>query len=91
MLSVVYTNSFSRDLKRVVRRGKDPKKIAAAIDLLCSGQPLPASFRDHALSGNYAGFRDCHIEPDLVLVYRVNAGQLQLICVRIGTHSDLFG
>lgn len=90
MLFPVYTNGFAKDLKRAIRRGKDPEKIKAVIDLLCSQGPLPAPLHDHPLQGNYAGFRDCHVEPDLVLIYRVVEQQLQLICVRLGTHSDLF-
>lgn len=90
MLSRVFTKQFSRDLKLAVRRGKSLEKITSVIDLLCSQQPLPPSLRDHPLSGNYAGFRDCHVEPDLVLIYRIVKDQLQLVCVRLGTHSDLF-
>ena len=90
MLSAVFTTAFSRDLKRAVKRGKDPSKIAKVIDLLCSQEPLPASLKDHPLKGDYAGFRDCHIEPDLVLIYRVVQSELQLICAHLGTHSDLF-
>ena len=90
MLTRIFTRQFSRDLKRAVRRGKDLNKIESIIDLLCSQSPLPPSLRDHPLLGNYAGFRDCHIEPDLILIYRIDNNQLQLICLRLGTHADLF-
>ena len=90
MLNRVFTKQFSRDLKRAVRRGKSMEKITSVIDLLCAQEPLPPSLHDHPLSGNYAGFRDCHVEPDLVLIYRIIQDQLQLVCVRLGTHSDLF-
>ena len=90
MLARIFKRQFARDLKLAVRRGKDLKKIEAVIDLLCSQQPLPPSLRDHPLSGNYSGFRDCHIEPDLILIYRIDNGLLQLICLRLGSHSDLF-
>ena len=90
MLARVFKKQFSRDLKRVVRRGKDLGKITHVIDLLCAQEPLPPSLHDHALSGNYNGCRDCHVEPDLVLIYRIDHGQLQLICLRLGSHSDLF-
>lgn len=90
MLSPVYAKSFEHDLKLAVRRGKDPEKVKAVVKLLCSEAPLPAALRDHALKGKYSGFRDCHVEPDLVLVYRVVRRQLQLTCVHLGTHSDLF-
>ena len=91
MLTPVFHKSFVRDYKLALKRGKSRAKIEHAIDLLCEQKPLPPAFRDHALKGKWAGFRDCHIEPDLVLVYRIVRDQLQLICVHLGTHSDLFG
>ena len=91
MLNRIFTRQFSRDLKLAVRRGKDLGKITKVIDLLCTQEPLPPNLRDHALSGDYAGYRDCHVEPDLVLIYRIVEDQLQLICFRLGTHRDLFG
>jgi len=91
MLTPLYTTAFARDLRRAIRRGKDAGKIKAVVRLLCAGEALPASFRDHALKGEWAGFRDCHVEPDLVLVYRVVRDRLQLLCLRLGTHADLFG
>ena len=91
MLNRIFTRQFSRDLKLAVRRGKDLGKITKVIDLLCAQEPLPPTLHDHALSGDYAGYRDCHVEPDLVLVYRIVDDTLQLICFRLGTHSDLFG
>ena len=91
MLNRIFTRQFSRDLKLAVRRGKDLGKLTKVIDPLCTQEPLPPSHRDHALSGDYAGYRDCHVESDLVLIYRIVEDQLQLICFRLGTHSDLFG
>ncbi len=91
MLTRVFKKQFSRDLKLAVRRGKDLAGITRVIDLLCAQEPLPPTLRDHALSGDYAGYRDCHVESDLVLIYRIVDDQLQLICARLGTHSDLFG
>ena len=91
MLTRVFKKQFSRDLKLAVRRGKDLAKITRVIDLLCAQEPLPPTLRDHALSGDYAGYRDCHVESNLVLIYRIVDDQLQLICARLGTHSDLFG
>ena len=91
MLRPVYTSTFKKDFKRVVKRGKDPAKIQNVVKLLCSRQSLPASLFDHPLKGDYAGFRDCHVEPDLVLIYRIVDDCLELICARLGTHSDLFG
>lgn len=91
MLQRIFTKQFSRDLKLVVRRGKSLEKITSVIDLLCAQTPLPPSFNDHPLKGKLAGCRDCHVEPDLVLIYRIVQDQLQLVCIRLGTHADLFG
>ena len=91
MLSPIYSTSFKRDFKRVVKRGKDPEKIKQVVRILCAQTPLPPALHDHPLKGKYSGYRDCHVEPDLVLIYRVVQDQLQLICFRLGTHSDLFG
>ncbi len=91
MLSPIYSTSFKRDFKRAVKRGKDPEKIKQVVRILCAQTPLPPALHDHPLKGKYSGYRDCHVEPDLVLIYRVVQDQLQLICFRLGTHSDLFG
>ena len=91
MLVPVFSSAFNRDYKRAVRRGKDPGKIQSVIRLLCTQGPLPASLHDHPLKGKLTGVRDCHVEPDLILLYRVVHDQLQLICLRLGTHADLFG
>ena len=90
MLTPIYKSTFKKDFKRIIKRGKDPTKIKNVVKLLCEQQPLPASLCDHPLRGEYAGYRDCHIEPDLLLIYRIDHGQLQLICLRLGSHSDLF-
>lgn len=91
MLSPIYSTSFKRDFKRAVKRGKDPEKIKQVVRILCAQTPLPPALHDHPLKGKYSGHRDCHVEPGLVLIYRVVQDQLQLICFRLGTHSDLFG
>ncbi len=90
MLEVISTTSFKKDLKRVQKRGKDLNKLMAVIELLRNQTPLPPKYKDHSLSGKYAGYRDCHIEPDWILVYRIENNQLQLILAYTGTHSDLF-
>ena len=90
MLTPIYKSNFKKDFKRVIKRGKDPAKIQNVVRLLCSQEPLPPALRDPALSGDHAGYRDCHVEPDLILIYRVVQNELQLICVRLGSHSDLF-
>jgi mRNA interferase YafQ len=87
MLAVVLSTSFGRDVKRAQRRGKDLKKLEAVITLLQNRQPLPERCRDHPLKGEWQHYRDCHIEPDRVLIYRIEGQQLFL--ARTGTHADL--
>ncbi len=70
------------------KRGKDMEKLATAVTMLARQDALPAEYRDHALRGDWAGFRDLHIEPDWLLLYRVAGDEVQL--ARTGTHSDLF-
>jgi mRNA interferase YafQ len=82
------TRQFERDLKTARRRGKNLNKIWAVVDLLVSGQRLPARYRAHKLAGEWADFWECHVEPDWLLIWRdeVNA----LVLVRAGSHADLF-
>ena len=91
MLKAIYKSTFKRDVRRAIKRGKSLKKIMDAVRLLCSQSPLPPSFRDHALKGKFASYRDCHVEPDLILVYRIVDDRLELVCFRLGSHADLFG
>lgn len=89
MKDVRPTGRYLKDLKLAQRRGYDFKKLAAVLDLLRAGKPLPTSNRDHALKGRWQSYRDCHIAPDWVLIYRDHGDAIEL--VRSGTHSDLFG
>ena len=70
---------------------KDIEELFKVIELLKNQQPLPPEKRDHALTGDYSGYRECHVHPDFLLVYKVVDSQLQLYLYRTGTHSDLFG
>jgi len=88
MYTPVYTRQFERDLKLALRRGKNLEKFKIIARTLLAGQPLDQIHRDHRLLGNYTGRRDCHIESDWLLIYKI-AGN-QLIFERMGTHSDLF-
>jgi len=88
MFSVVYRKKFKKNLDLMIRRGKDPEDIKRVIIVLANGQLLDPKQRDHALTGNFSGFRDCHIDPDWLLIYRVEADTLYL--ERTGSHSDLF-
>jgi mRNA interferase YafQ len=90
MKPVRRSGKFSKDLRLAERQGRDLRKLYAALDLLTAGRPLPVAYRDHGLKGGkWRGCRDCHIEPDWVLIYRIEANEVVL--VRIGSHSDLFG
>lgn len=87
-MRVSQTTQFKKDIKRQRHRGKDLNKIKAAIELLLAKRPLPPRYNDHRLSGTWAGHRDCHVEPDWLLIYRLSADELRL--ERTGTHADLF-
>lgn len=84
-----FTTAFSKDLKRIKKRGYDLSLMNKVVTLLQDGKPLPEKYKDHALTGNWKGFRDCHIQPDWILVYRVYHKKLLLVLSRTGTHSDL--
>lgn len=88
--AVVKTNRFKKSLKRMLKRGKDIARLLEVVKLLASGETLPERYRDHALSGDLEGLRDCHIEPDWVLLYYREDENLVLSLTDTGTHSDLF-
>ena len=88
MYTPVYTKQFEKDMKRCNRRGKNLDKFKILVKTLLSGKPLDPIHRDHKLLGNYVGRRDCHIESDWVLIYKIDGKRL--ILERMGTHSDLF-
>jgi mRNA interferase YafQ len=93
MRNIIRSGLFSRQYKLMQRRHKDMSKIDQIIRALAFDEVLPASCRDHALSGSYSGFRDCHIEPDWLLIYakgKDEAGGEKLYLEATGTHSDLF-
>lgn len=90
MLKIRYHNSFKKDYKRIVKRGCDVSLLERVIETLASGEKLSEKHRDHELVGNYEGFRECHILPDWLLIYRIDGDELVLCLSRTGTHSDLF-
>lgn len=90
MLEVVLSNRFKRDLKRVARRSYDMAALEQVVNALAARQPLDASKRDHALTGKWTGYRECHILPDWLLIYKTNEETLILLLMRTGTHADLF-
>ena len=88
MRNPVRVAQFRRDVKLAQKRGKDMAKLREVILILIEGKPLPPRFKDHLLSGDWKHHRDCHIEPDWLLIYKIDGNDLYL--VRTGTHSDLF-
>ena len=90
MLTIKYQTAFKKDYKRIKKRGYDTRLLEKTIKLLAEGQGLPAEYKDHALSGDYSGCRECHIAPDWLLVYEVREKELLLYLTRTGTHSDVF-
>lgn len=86
--NLIRGTQFRRDVKLAQRRGKDMSKLRELILLLAEGNPLPPSYKDHPLAGEWKHHRDCHLEPDWLLIYKIDGDDLYL--VRTGTHSDLF-
>jgi mRNA interferase YafQ len=89
MKKISRTNRFKKDVKKMKKRGKSFDVFKQVIQQLAEGEPLDENFRDHKLKGNYVGTRECHIEPDWLLIYEEYDDEL--ILFRTGTHSDLFG
>lgn len=90
MLTIKYHSSFKKDYKRIVKRGCDISLLERVIETLASGEKLAEKHRDHELVGNYEGFRECHILPNWLLIYRIDGDELVLCLSRTGSHSDLF-
>ena len=83
-----YSGQFRRDVKRVQKRGRDMDKLKTLLALLIEGKPLPASYLDHPLKGEWHSFRDAHIEPDWLLIYKIDGDVVRF--ERTGRHADLF-
>jgi mRNA interferase YafQ len=90
MREPIYTGRFKRDVRKMKQRNFDMEELRAAIRLLLSDAPLPKHFKDHALKGKWASFRDLHIAPDWVLIYK-KEGDAEILFARTGTHADIFG
>lgn len=90
MLTLITTTQFKKDLKRIRKRGLDLNSLKFVLDTLQKQEALPLKYRDHALVGDYRGFRECHIEPDWLLIYTISNEKLILTATRTGSHSDLF-
>ena len=90
-LQVQWTTQFKKDYKLAIKRGWDITVLDDTIRMLADEMPLPRKYSDHALTGNFKGFRECHVEPDWLLVYASEKNVLTLTLFRTGSHSDLFG
>ena len=90
MLEIVPSNQFKKDLRLAKKRGLDLQKLRNIVTQLAEQKGLDPKNRDHNLTGDYKGFRECHIEPDWLLIYRIDGDNLYLFLVRTGSHSDLF-
>lgn len=90
MLKIIPSTQFKKDLKLAAKRGLKIEKLRDVVNTLARGETLDEKYRDHNLTGDYNGFRECHIEPDWLLVYRINDTELELFLFRTGSHSDLF-
>ena len=90
MYNLRFTNRIQRNIKLMKKRGKDLEKLKTVLNLLQQGIELPTKYKDHALTGNYIGCRECHIEPDWLLVYEIINEELIILLLTTGSHSDLF-
>ncbi|CUW17648.1 type II toxin-antitoxin system YafQ family toxin [Leuconostoc gasicomitatum] len=92
MYKVRQSNQFKKSVKRVVKQGKDLDKLFNIVDLILSGDPLPAHYKDRVLNGKkWHGIRELHIEPDWLLAYQIDNGELILLLVDTGSHSQMLG
>jgi mRNA interferase YafQ len=90
MYNIVSSNQFKKDLKLAKKRGMQLELLETVVDTLAAGKSLDDKYRDHKLSGVFHGFRECHIEPDWLLIYRIDGEELELFLFRTGSHADLF-
>ena len=90
MYEVKFTSQFKKDLKLAKKQRKSLDKLFEVIDILSNGNPLDAKYHDHELTGKYKGTRECHIEPDWLLIYELRDDVLVLMLYRLGSHSELF-
>lgn len=90
-LDILWTNQFKKDYKSAMKRHLEIGLLDHIIRLLANGESLPEKNKDHALTGNWVGYRECHIQPDWLLIYRIENNLLVLTLSRTGSHSDFFG
>ncbi|MCQ2802017.1 MAG: type II toxin-antitoxin system YafQ family toxin [Bacilli bacterium] len=85
------TSQFKKDFKKAQKQGKNIDRLINVIELLSKGEKLPQEYSDHALTNYHSNFRECHIEPNFLLVYEIRKQYLILKLIRLGTHSEIFG
>lgn len=90
MYEIFFSARFKKDFKRIKKQGRNIAKLTSVLQKLASGEELPPSMHDHQLVGNYHEHRECHIEPDWLLIYRIDEGELVLTATRTGSHAELF-
>lgn len=90
MIDIVMSNHFKKDLKLAKKRAFDMKLLDEVVTTLAFGNKLPSHYKEHDLLGNYVGFKECHIKPDWLLLYKIENSQLELFLFRTGTRADLF-
>ena len=90
LLELKRTTQFKKDLRRMSNRGMNMGLLDEVIILLRGRKPLPVKYNDHPLTGNWSGYRDCHIQPDWLLIYRIDNNALILTATRTGIHSEIF-
>jgi mRNA interferase YafQ len=92
MYDIRSSAGYRKSYKKISRSGKfDSSELDRVINALALGEKLAIKYRDHFLTGEYEGFRECHVKPDLLLIYKIEEGNLILLLVNIGSHSELFG
>ena len=90
--SIFWSKKFKQDYSRLVKSGNSVavNELLNVIELLANGEVLPNKYQDHVLKGNWKGYRECHVKPDVLLIYKIENDELTLTLVRTGSHSDLF-
>ncbi len=86
---VIPTSKYRKDIKLLIRRGYDLSPLKDVVSKLANGETLPAKYKDHQLHGNKKGYRDCHIQGDWVLIYKIDKDVLTLVLSETGTHADI--
>ena len=91
MLTIIYSNQFKKDYKKIQNNVKDKQALIETLNILCEKGCLPPKYKEHRLVGQYNNYMECHIKPDLLLIYRINNDELTLYVLRVGSHSKLLG